>query len=134
MTAAAPLLRVLCVDDNRDTADSAAALLMVVGFEARACYDGASALIEATAFRPGVCLLDLNMPGMDGDELATRLRELADPPLVLVAITAMSIEACGRRITDAGIDLHLVKPVNPHELLAAVNQLWRARTAGRAVW
>lgn len=70
-------LRVLCVDDNRDVADSTAELLRLVGFEARACYDGPTALAEAAAFLPSVCLIDLNMPGMDGDELATRLRAQA---------------------------------------------------------
>ena len=60
---AVPPLRVLCVDDNRDAADSEAELLRVVGFDARACYDGPTALAEAATFRPGVCLIDLNMPG-----------------------------------------------------------------------
>ena len=69
-----PPLRVLCVDDNRDIADSTAELLRRVGFECRACYDGPSALVEAAAFRPSVCLIDFNMPGMDGDEVGVRLR------------------------------------------------------------
>lgn len=122
-----PPLRVLCIDDNRDVADSAADLLRAVGFEARACYDGPSALVEAARFRPSVCLIDLNMPGMDGDELALRLRERADdPPLVLVAVTAMSNEQCSDRISSAGFDMHLVKPVDPHQLLLVVDALWRA--------
>ena len=69
-----PPLRVLCVDDRRDCADSAAMLLRVMGFEARACYDGETALSLNESFRPGICFLDLNMPGMDGDEVASRLR------------------------------------------------------------
>lgn len=105
-----PPLRVLCVDDNRDVADSSVDLLRVVGFEARACYDGPTALVEAAAFQPGVCLIDLNMPGMDGDELAVRLRAwVAGVRLVLVAVTAMSNEESCRRIRDAGFDLHLIK-------------------------
>lgn len=122
-----PLLRVLCVDDNRDVADSAADLLRIAGFETRACYDGQTALAEAASFRPGVCLLDLNMSGMDGDELAVRLREQADGvPLVLVAVTAMSNEQGCQRIKDAGFDMHLVKPVDPHQLVLVVDTLWRA--------
>src|SRR5690242_15936654 len=70
-----PPFRVLCVDDNRDCADSAALLLRTMGFEARACYDGQSALLANDAFRPALCFLDLNMPGMAGDELARVLRE-----------------------------------------------------------
>jgi CheY-like chemotaxis protein len=134
MATRAPPLRVLCVDDNHDVADSEAILLRVMGFDTRACYDGPSALTEAAGFRPGLCLLDLNMPGMDGDELAVRLRDLPDPPVVLVAVTAMNNEAGCRRIKDAGFDLHLVKPVDPHALLAVVDQLWQAWTAARAVW
>ena len=67
--ATGPPLRVLCVDDNHDIADSEAHLLQLVGFEARACYSGAEALAEAPAFLPGVCLIDLSsMPEMDGAE------------------------------------------------------------------
>src|SRR4051812_18065344 len=99
--------RVLCVDDNRDIADTEATMLDLMGFDARACYDGQSALDEAAHFLPGVCLLDLNMPKMDGDVLAVRLREqAAGVPLVLVALTAMSDEATRCRIKDAGFDMH----------------------------
>ena len=122
-----PPLRVLCVDDNRDVADSSADLLQTVGFEARACYDGPSALLEAARFLPSVCLLDLNMPGMDGDELAFRLREqAAGVPLVLVAVTAMSGPRDCLRLKAAGFDLHLVKPVDPQQLVLVVDTLWRA--------
>jgi CheY-like chemotaxis protein len=117
-----PPLRVLCVDDNRDVADSEALLLRVVGFEARACYTGDAALAEAAAFLPAVCLIDLDMPGMDGCELARRLRAGADYPLVLVAVTAMSGDVCSARVADAGFDLHLVKPVAPDQLLLAVRR------------
>jgi len=116
----------LCVDDNRDVADSEAELLCLVGFEARACYDGPSALVEAAAFLPGVCLIDLNMPEMDGDEVAVKLRHQADGvPIVLVAVTAMNNEASCLRIKEAGFDLHLVKPLDPHNLLSLVDRLWR---------
>src|SRR5208282_439317 len=100
-----------------DTADSEAMLLQLAGYEARACYSGATALVEAVEFLPDICLIDMSMPGMDGDELAVRLRR---PGLVLMAITAMNDDACGRRIKAAGFDQHLLKPVSPHDLLAAV--------------
>ena len=108
-------IRVLCVDDNRDIADSEADLLNVMGFEARACYSGVTALREAMEFRPCVCLIDLNMPGMDGDELASRLRQQAgDSPPVLVAVTAPTTTSpARRRILAAGLEPHLVKPVDP---------------------
>ena len=118
--------RMLCIDDNIDVADSTVELLQTVGYDAVACYNGASALAEASSFHPGVCLIDLNMPGMDGDVLAVRLRKLyGETPIVLVAMTAMSNEESCRRIREAGFDLHLIKPVEPMQLLSAINRMWR---------
>lgn len=114
-------VRVLCVDDNRDVADSEADLLQMLGFDTRACYDGHSALVEAARFRPYVCLIDLNMPGMDGDELAIRLRsQEGGPPPVLIAVTARSDEESEKRIRVAGMAKRLIKPVDPRQLLATI--------------
>lgn len=117
-------MRVLCVDDNRDAADSEAILLGVVGYDAKACYDGHTALQVAADFHPCIYLLDLNMPGMDGDELADKLREQPDGPQVLVAMTARSDQEARKR--TAGFDQHLVKPVEPSCLLAVVSHLSHA--------
>jgi len=131
---AGPPLRVLVVDDNRDCADSTALLLQTAGFEARACYDGATALQLVATFRPGLCFLDLNMPGMDGDELAVRLRTWARRRrLVLVAVTAMDDSDHVERIEAAGFDLHLVKPVDPFDLVQVVDTLFRAWQGAAAV-
>lgn len=74
-----------------------------------------------------MCLIDLNMPGMDGDEIASRLRVQAHgESLVLVAVTAMSGDAARRRIRDGGFDMHFVKPVDPNQLVMLVDTLWRA--------
>ena len=122
--------RVLVVDDLTDVADSEAELLTLVGFEARACYDGPTALRVAGEFFPDVCLLDLHMPLMDGDELAVRLREQAGGrPLLLVAVTAMGGEAYRQRTEAAGFHLHLIKPVDPHDLLRVVDELWQLMDA-----
>lgn len=122
-----PPFRVLCVDDNRDVADSTATLLGLVGFEARACYDGFTALKVAEDFRPSVCFIDLNMPGMDGCELATRLLTLpGEKPLLLVAMTAMSASNLRERTSAAGFGLHLVKPVDPQKLIGVVDALFRS--------
>jgi CheY-like chemotaxis protein len=115
--------RILCVDDNRDIADSTVMLLRTYGVEARACYDGRSALKAASEFRPNVCLVDLNMPDMAGDEVAAKL--MAQPgwcPLLMVVMTAMDEEACQKRITAAGFHVHLIKPVDPEQLLELVQQ------------
>ena len=116
--------RVLCVDDNRDCADSTVLLLEVMGFEARACYDGATALLLNGSFRPGICFIDLNMTGMDGDELAAKLREQNWRPLLLVAMTALGNQESRSRTKAAGFHMHLVKPVNPEILLGVVDALF----------
>jgi two-component system OmpR family response regulator len=117
MTHSEPVLRVLCVDDNQDAADTLGVLLELVGYQARVCYDGASALIAADAFRPDAAILDLSMPGMSGDELGRRLRATEwGRALPLVALTALSGEDARDRTTAAGFDLHLVKPINPDRL------------------
>jgi CheY-like chemotaxis protein len=116
----------LYVDDNRDLTNSAVELLRLVGFDARGCYDGASALVVSEAFRPDVCILDLNMPVMDGDELAERLRDQASGrPVLIVAVTAMGGDESRRRTEAAGFHLHLLKPVDPHDLLRVLDELWQ---------
>jgi two-component system OmpR family response regulator len=120
-----PPFCVLYVDDNPDVADSAVLLLRAVGFEARACYDGQTGLLMVEAFRPSVCILDLHMPGMDGDEVARRLRGKPWCPLLLVAVTAMGDNASRERTNAAGFHLHLVKPVDPLNLVEVVNALFR---------
>ena len=71
-----------------------------------------------------MCLIDLNMPGMSGDELAIRLREQeGGPPPVLMAVTARSDEESRLRIRNAGLSPHLVKPVDPNELVAVIGRV-----------
>lgn len=118
-------IRVLCVDDNRDAAETLALLLELLGFDTRACFDGPAALALAGDFRPDVCLLDINMPVMDGHELAGRLREAAaGRPLLLVATTARSPDADRGR---TGFHLHLVKPVDITALLTGLSDFARGR-------
>lgn len=110
-------IRVLYVDDNHDVADTAVIILETLGFVVRAAYDGFSALSVAAVFEPDICVLDLSMPGMDGDELAVRLRQqFEDRQLVLVAVTARCHEEDRTRIKAAGFDHMLVKPADLFEL------------------
>ncbi len=123
---AVPPVRALCVDDDPDNADSTAALLRAMGLVAEACYSGASALQLNDTFRPDVCFLDLNMPGMDGDELAVELRRVKRwRPKILVAVTAMSDEASRRRLVASAFDVYLVKPVSFEKFDATVMLIHR---------
>jgi signal transduction histidine kinase/ActR/RegA family two-component response regulator len=123
-------LRVLVVDDSRDTAQSLACMVERWGHEVRVAYDGPSALAMARVQCPDVVLLDIGMPGMDGYEVARGLRECEpDEKLVLVAVTGYGQEEDRSLARAAGFDYHMVKPVDPRdlkELLAA----WDAARQG----
>ena len=112
-----PCRRVLVVDDNMDAADSLALLLRLSGQEVRVAHDGPTALLAAQAFRPELVLLDLGMPGMDGYEVARRLRQQPESRTALVvALTGWGQDSDRRRSAEAGFDQHLVKPVEPSDL------------------
>jgi signal transduction histidine kinase len=114
-------LRVLLVDDNADAVRSLAELLRSDGHETRFATNGARALELAAELKPEVVLLDIGMPGMDGYELARRLRAMAGgASLRLVAVTGWGRDADRERSREAGFDLHLVKPVDPAELARAL--------------
>ncbi|MBA2542962.1 MAG: response regulator, partial [Deltaproteobacteria bacterium] len=111
-------LRILIVDDNVDAAELLSMLLETDGSEIRIAHTGLAALDLAAELRPHVVLLDLGLPGIDGYEVARRLR--ADSSLtqpLLVAVTGWGTEEDRRKTKDAGFDQHLVKPVD-HARLA----------------
>ncbi len=113
-----PSRRILVVDDNRDAAMAMAQLLEIAGHSVREAYDGEAALEAAAAFIPDAVLLDIGLPGLDGYEVAKRLRE--DPTLnraMLVAISGYCQEEDRRRSREAGFDHHLAKPTDYRELL-----------------
>ena len=109
--------RVLIVDDNADVADSLAALVGILGHDASVLHDGRDALRVAPAAPPDVVLLDIGMPGMDGFEVARRLRsfpELASTRIV--ACTGYGREDDIRKIREAGFERHFTKPVGAAQL------------------
>ena len=109
--------RLLVVDDNVDAAISLAMLLRLQGHEVRVAHDGPSALDLATSYRPDMVFLDIGMPGMDGHEVARRLRQHPElKNVVLAAITGWGQQEDRRRTAEVGFDHHLVKPVEPAAL------------------
>jgi two-component system CheB/CheR fusion protein len=114
LKAPSPSRRVLVVEDNVDAAQSLALLLELSGHEVAVAHDGPEALTTAEALQPQVVLLDIGLPGMDGYEVARRLRE--NPVLehvLLVALTGYGSEQDRLQSQKAGIDYHLVKPADP---------------------
>jgi CheY-like chemotaxis protein len=122
-----PAPRVLVVDDYPAARASLRKLLLRWGWEVREAGDGPEALRAAGEFRPDAVLLDIVMPGMDGVEVAQRLRgmpELGHP--LLVAVSGHGAPDVVARALAAGCDRYLVKPVEPDELAA----LLRGRRPG----
>jgi signal transduction histidine kinase/ActR/RegA family two-component response regulator len=120
MAPAAHARRILLVDDNVDAAQSLGLLLRMLGHDTCLVHDGAGALEAARAYRPDLVLLDIGLPGMNGYEIARRMRQqpgLRD--VTLVAITGWGQEEDRRRGKEAGFDHHLTKPAD----LAAIDKL-----------
>ena len=129
-----PPLRVLCVDDHPDTAESLGTLLALNGYEVETATDGEAALARAPRFKPQVCLLDITMPGIDGNELARRFRaEPGGEDVLLIALTALGDYPALERMADSGFDLYFAKPVEPAELFAALADYARNGRPGAAV-
>ncbi|MCS0627782.1 PAS domain S-box protein [Telluria mixta] len=109
--------RILVVDDNRDAADTLGLLLEADGAEVRVVYDGRAALAMAETFQPTSVLLDLGMPGMDGYEVARRLRQDERFTTVrIAALTGWGQDADRRQTRNRGFSHHLTKPVSIEEL------------------
>jgi PAS domain S-box-containing protein len=111
-------LRVLVVDDNRDSAASLDILLRMVGNDVRTVHDGLDALALASEYRPDVIVLDIGLPGMNGYEVAQAIRQQSwSRNTLLIAVTGWGQESDKQRAIAAGLDHHLVKPVDPAVLL-----------------
>jgi CheY-like chemotaxis protein len=104
-------VRVLVVDDNYDAADSLGMLVECLGAEVRVVHDGPAALHALETFQPAMVLLDIGMPGMDGYEVARRVRQQPQfQNVTLIALTGWGQDEDRRRSHAAGIDYHLIKP------------------------
>jgi CheY-like chemotaxis protein len=118
--AAAPTprrFRILVVDDNHDSALSLAMMLSIMGHETRTAHDGESAVETAESFLPEVVLLDIGLPTLNGYEVAQRIRERSwGASMFLIAVTGWGQEEDRQRSSEAGLNVHMVKPVEPAAL------------------
>ena len=115
--------RILIADDNVDFATSLESILQALGHDVRVTHDGLAALDVAAAFAPQVAFLDIGLPGRNGYDVARSLR--ASPRTAtchLVAVTGWGQDDDRRRSRDAGFALHLVKPVEPQQIIDIVNE------------
>ncbi len=116
--------RVLVVDDNRDAAQSLGMLLQVLGADVKTAFSGAEALETIHQFHPTVVLLDIGMPGMDGHEVARRIRQQPEfQDVMLIALTGWGQDDDRRRSESAGFNHHLTKPADVGTLKTLLNSL-----------
>ena len=108
-----PALCILVVDDNRDVAESTAVLLRMAGCEVHMAYDGSGAVDAVQRLRPDAVLLDIGLPGMDGYQVADRLRSRPENRrTLLVAVSGYGQDEHKARSKTAGFDYHIVKPID----------------------
>jgi two-component system CheB/CheR fusion protein len=118
---ASAAVRVLAADDNVDAAQALSMLLEMVGHEVRVVHDGPAVLKAVDDFEPEVILLDIGLPGMDGYEVARRLRARRDTQrALLIAITGYGQPEDIYQAKSAGFDHHMIKPVDPDALLSLI--------------
>ena len=122
-------LRALVVDDNRDAADLCAKALSFFGHEAKVCYDANSALAAVESYWPQIMFVDIEMPEMNGYELAKKMREIetAASPIKLVAVTGYGQKEDKERARRAGFNMHLAKPVTMQILKQAIDELTKSQ-------
>jgi signal transduction histidine kinase/ActR/RegA family two-component response regulator len=121
-------LRVLVADDHIDTVESLAILLKMAGHDVRKAFDGPEALKALAEFKPDAVVLDIGLPGMNGYEVAKRIRQRPEgQDVTLIAMTGYGQESDRRRSAEAGIDHHLVKPAD----FAQLQQILAGVHAGR---
>jgi CheY-like chemotaxis protein len=117
-TAPKSALRILVVDDNRDAAYSLTKLLRLMGNDTRTAYDGQEGVDVAEKLRPDVVVLDIGLPKLNGYQACRRIREQPwGKDIVVIAVTGWGQDEDRRSSQEAGFDHHMVKPVDPQELM-----------------
>jgi len=116
------IYRILIVDDNEAAAEGLKKLLQHRGHEVRVLNAGAAVLATASDFLPGVIILDIGLPDIDGYEVATRLRNDLHTDATIIALTGYGQEEDRIRAKSAGFDHHLTKPVGLRDIEALLEQ------------
>jgi CheY-like chemotaxis protein len=117
-------LRIQIVDDNRDSADTLAMMLKIMGNDTRTAYDGKEGVELAEEFRPNVLLFDIGLPKLNGYEACRLIRQLPwGNKVVMIAVTGWGQEEDRQRSHDAGFDYHMVKPVDASSLMKLLAEL-----------
>jgi len=130
-TPATRALRILVVDDTVDTANSFSMLLNAHGHETRMAHDGLAAVQIAAEFHPEIALLDIGLPGLDGYEVARRIRRQAGgSDIVLIALTGYGQDSDKQTSSAAGFDHHMVKPAEFGQLLSILATVEQASSSG----
>jgi two-component system, sensor histidine kinase len=122
-----PALHILLIEDDADARDALAALLELDGHRVSATGDGAHGVDLAKTSTPNVAVIDIGLPGLDGYEVARRIRAILGRPPVLIALTGYSMPEDRQRAADAGFDDHVVKPVDPADLSRLLAKLAQGR-------
>jgi signal transduction histidine kinase/CheY-like chemotaxis protein len=115
-------VRVVLVEDNPDIRDMTAALLVEIGCDVEVAADGPAGVDCIVDVRPDLALVDIGLPGIDGFEVARRVRAAVPEPLLLVAISGYSRDQDRVRATEAGFDMHLAKPLQVEALTRLVER------------
>lgn len=115
--------RVLVVDDNVDAAEALSSILELWGYEVRVAHEGETAIEVARTFEPAAVLMDIGLPGMDGYEVARRMKESLNFRGALIAVTGYGQQDDKERSSRAGFQYHLVKPVETGALAKLLNEI-----------
>lgn len=121
-------LRVLIVDDNRDSADTLTLMLRMRGNETQTAYDGEEAVRLAAEFSPDVILLDIGLPKLNGYDACRRIRQMTQKEVVIIAQTGWGQSEDRHRTKDAGFDHHIVKPIDIAQLFRLLTEVADAKS------
>ena len=116
-------MKIVIVEDNSDSREMLTMLLKLDGYDVTAAPDGVRGFQEIAERRPDVAIVDIGLPGMDGYQVARKVRaELDRVPIRLVALTGYGRSIDTEQVLAAGFDEHLIKPVDPRELIRVLGK------------